>query len=79
MSATVGAGTVYTTGAPQFIPCIYCGVRISQLLVFCVVHGRCVLSFCPLVIALFVLRSTPLLSSNSERDILVAPIPFTYR
>ena len=40
--AISGAGTVYTSGAPEFTP-VFSGVRVAQSLIFCVVFFRLML------------------------------------
>jgi hypothetical protein len=39
--ATSGAGTAYTSGAPEFSP-VFSGVRVTRSLVLCVCFGHCV-------------------------------------
>ena len=43
--STIGGGTAFPSGAPEFTP-VFRGVRVARSLVFCVVKHRC-LSFCP--------------------------------
>ena len=62
------AGTVYPSGAPEFIPG-FCGVRVARSLVFCVVFNisLCViLSFLTIVLSAlrFTLLIFPLVSSS---------------
>ena len=68
--ATSGVGTAYPSGAPEFPPPVFSGIRVTWSLVLCVcfVDRRC-LSFWPLCCLFFFdlrILITPLVSSNSS-------------
>ena len=66
--ATSGAGTVYPSGAPEFIPG-FSGVLVTRSLVLCVCFVDRCLSFCPFwplcCLFFFDILITPLVTSNS--------------
>jgi hypothetical protein len=68
MGVTSGAGTAYTSGAPDFTP-VFSGVDVARYLIFvyCFVDRRLsFLSLCCLFFFDLRILITPLVSSNSS-------------